>query len=234
MKVLTELETIQYISDNKCSIARYGDGEFKICLGAHAKFQVADLGMAKRMRTILRSNNKNLLVCVPRIYQPREDWPTQEKAQFWKPFATHKSYVNLLDNKKTYGSSFITRPDSSGQSSKAFYEAIKTLWSNKEVLLLKGEGTGFDKKPDIFETAINYKTIIGLKRDAYKQYDFLLKKALELTDENSVIVISLGPTATILAAELAECGRQALDLGHLGMFYAKIHPKAEGYKNEVY
>jgi hypothetical protein len=42
---------------------------------------------------------------------------------------------------------------------------------------------------------------------------------------DNLLVISLGPTATVLAADLAREGRQALDLGHLGMFYAGIHPK---------
>lgn len=232
MNVMTEIETIKYISDNKCSVARYGDGEFKLCIGASAKSQKADRNMAEQMRFLLRdTNNKNLLVCIPRIYEPRSDWPTQEKWNFWKQFAQQSRYVSLLNTRKTYGSSFITRPDSSGQSSVTFYESIKALWSGKNVLLIKGEGTGFDKDKSIFSTARRYETLLGPERDSFSMIDSLVHKAIYRTNEDTVIVISLGPTATLLAERLSKF-RQTLDLGHLGMFYAHVHPKTPGYIKE--
>jgi glycosyltransferase family protein len=225
MKVLHEKDTVELIRQNRLSIARYGDGELKLCIGRSAKSQKPDPQIVRKLRDILHSNDPRLLVGIPRIYESRTDWPTEKKAQFWQPFATLGKYKSLYDLNKVYGSAFITRPDSSGVDGKAYFDSIKELWRDRNVLLIRGENAGFDKDPSIFETAKSVKTYLGPDRDAFSAHEKILYDCLQRSDEKSVIVLSLGPAATVLAQSFTTYGRQALDLGHLGMFYAHIHPK---------
>lgn len=235
MNVLTEIETIQYVKDNNCSVARYGDGEYKICIGKSAIAQKADGKLAKKLRKILVSTQPNVFICIPRIYVPRDDWPTPQKAKFWKPFIS-SPYREMLKDGKTYGSAFITRPDSSGMESMAYFESVKELWRGKRVLLVQGTVKNFSKNRSIFDTAIDVMEITAPDRDAFSEYDNIMERALFFSQPSiygaTVIVLSLGPTATALAYDLAEYGRQALDLGHLGMFYSRTHPKSKGYVND--
>jgi glycosyltransferase family protein len=225
MFVLGERETVERIRDGRLSISRYGDGEFKICVGGSAKSQKANPKMADKLRRILHSNLEYHMVGVPRIYLPRKDWPTKEKAKFWEPFAVSPRYYRLLDITKEYGSSFITRPDSSGQIDAEYYEMVKSIWSDKEVLVVMGYSCGFCKDESLVSNAANYKILFAHDRDAYDDYSNLLCKIVDESDSYTIIILALGPTATVLAYDLTINGRQALDLGHLGMFYAKVHPK---------
>lgn len=225
MHVLSEQGTLQYIKQYHCSIARYGDGEFKICIGNCAKSQKANINMAIELRQILQNKDLRLLTCIPRIYEPR-NWPTTKKALFWKQF-TKPTYTRLLNDNFVYGSSFITRPDSSGWSTPDFFAQVKSLWEGKRVLLVRGESVGFDKNESIFNMTQSVETILGPDRDAYKVINSLTQKILERSNEETCIVISLGPTATALASRLSKLNRWALDLGHFGMFYASPKWKEE-------
>ena len=54
--------------------------------------------------------------------------------------------------------------------------------------------------------------------DAFSEYKNLLEKCSEIPKSDLVIII-LGPTAKILAYDLALKGYQALDLGHVAKAY---------------
>ena len=76
----------------------------------------------------------------------------------------------------------------------------------------------------------SYAVIRGPMVDAWVHYRKLMKAVLDHRPQYDLAVLSLGPTATAMAYDLCREGMQALDLGHLGMFYAHIHPKARYYK----
>ena len=54
--------------------------------------------------------------------------------------------------------------------------------------------------------------------NAFSAYDLLFEKALSF-GKKKLFVLILGPTATILAYDLAKNGYQALDFGYIGKFY---------------
>ena len=227
MQIMDEHSTIQYLIDHRASIARYGDGELKLCTGRRAKSQVCSAGIQNRMREILVSrNNNNCLVGIPRIYSSEDKCRMSErKWSFWKNYANDK-HLPLYDKYKLYGSAFITRPDAApGIDNAEYYAKIKSLWKDREVLILHGKGTGFLKSPSLLDGVKKYQEAIGPPTNAYSEHKSLLKRMLLTSDRDTIILISLGPEATILAWDLACNERQALDLGHLGMFYAHIHPK---------
>ena len=84
------------------SIARYGDGEFKICRGAGIKSQEGHPQLTERLVRILQDSG-NCLVGIPNIHS------RTPKAAFWGQFM---GYARFLNETRAYVSSFITRPDS--------------------------------------------------------------------------------------------------------------------------
>lgn len=71
--------------------------------------------------------------------------------------------------------------------------------------------------PSLFGSLAGVKTLQSLPQDAFTDMPRVLEKALESTA--AIILISLGPTGTLLAHKLAREGRQALDIGHLSSSY---------------
>ena len=231
MQIMYEYKTIRYLLDQHASIARYGDGELKLCLGKSAKSQCADKEMQKRLLEILKSNNDaNCLVGIPRIYSEEDQTRmTERKWSFWKNY-TGKRFLNLYNPNKYYGSAFITRPDTNTEiDCKEYYDELKLVCKDRPVVVMHGEGTGFLKSRSLVDTAHTVAELTGPIRDSYSYHDKLLKTLLSVSDKDTIILLSLGPEATVLAYDLAMAGRQALDLGHLGMFYAHIHPKDKNW-----
>lgn len=101
---------------------------------------------------------------------------------------------------------------------KEYFSKIKELWRGREITIICGK-TVFDSiQINIFDCAksIDYK--YAPSKDAFDFYDELLIEALKLDKEKLIIAI-LGPTATVLAYDLAMRGYQALDFGHIAKDY---------------
>ena len=231
MIILEEFETIRHLLSYNCSIARYGDGELKICLGGSAIAQPGSPALQGRLKQILKNTDPGLLVGIPRMHDGLE----VQKKKFWTKYSQPR-FTDLYIQKGVYGSAFITRPDSAFHIDCAeYYELVKLLWKNKRVLLYQGVNRRFLKaEPNLFSTAESYTVLYGPSYDAFSEYKTIFQILKNESDRDTVIVLSLGPTATVLANDLTIIGRQTLDLGHMGMFYAHIHPKARQYDGAPY
>ncbi len=86
LQVMNSVNTVDYIIQNKCSVARFGDGELQmishLLQGGTTEnfpvdtFQCYDDNLAKGLLNVLKSNDNNLLVCLP--YQMRDDKATKD------------------------------------------------------------------------------------------------------------------------------------------------------------
>ena len=72
---------------------------------------------------------------------------------------------------------------------------------------------------DLYNNAKSIKRIVGYATDAFSHYDEMLKAVVANVTKDKLILLSYGPTATILAYDLAKLGYQAIDLGHLDIEY---------------
>lgn len=226
MEILNEFRTIDMIRTFQMSISRFGDGEFRLCFGRSAKRQRSHPLLQWRLRDILRSNLEHLLVGIPRIYTHNICLMPERKAKFWARYQ-QSDVVNLLDNKTVYGSAFITRPDSAPEIDRPqYFDMVKQIWSNRRVLIIQGHECGFTKDPSIFDNSLCWHSLCGPDYNAWDEYNKLLDKVLSDYEKSTIIILSLGPAATVMAYDLCERGYQALDLGHLGMFYNRTHPKS--------
>lgn len=216
--VIDEWTTITLIKRKGLSIARYGDGELKLIRGASIKCQKYDPNLSSRLKFILVSDTK-CLIGIPNIADLSAMEPL--KQQFWSNYQSKTAYYNL---NKVYVSSFITRPDSAPViDSRDYFDAVKGIWRDRRVILINGNNRRFDKDPSILDTVASWERWERPAQDAWSGYAELLAKC-QREPLDTLFVIALGPTATVLAYDLCQVGYQALDMGHIGMFYARQHP----------
>ena len=94
----------------------------------------------------------------------------------------------------------------------------KRVWENRDVVIIEGEHTKMGVGNDLFDTANSIRRIICPSRDAFNNYSNILEEAKKL-EKSVLILIALGPTASVLAFDLAVNGYQAVDTGHLDLEY---------------
>jgi glycosyltransferase family protein len=128
--------------------------------------------------------------------------------------------LNILKKKKYY-SSAISRFYSHIKDRSKIYKYIpklKKIWEGRDVLMIEGEKTRFGIGNDLLNNAKSVKRILCPTKNSYSLYDKILNAIFKF-DKNYLILISLGPTATILAHDLNKYGYQAIDIGHADIQY---------------
>lgn len=219
-KVLSTSDTLKRIIDYKLSICRYGDAEFDVAdaLNPNDYYQKPSEELSKRLIEILKhpSDNK-ILICIPPFNSPTNNIKYYYKRlTFWQAYWLKRfDRLSPLFINKEYGNSFVSRDS-------VFYENnveyIKKIWENKKVIFVYGKGGRFDTKSTLFDNIIRYETILVSPSNAYKDYNRILTECLSYSKDN-LFIIAAGPTATVLAFDLAQKGYQALDMGHLPNCY---------------
>jgi glycosyltransferase family protein len=232
--VASEVDTVRAIIEGKRSIARFGDGELKLCVGRKQMNQISGQKIRRKLRSILRSNKEELLVGIPRIYgiSKCNEMP-KAKAEFWSRYLEDR-FMDLYNEDKLYYSAFITRPDSAPQiDNRDYWLLMRMVWDGRDVVLLQGKGRDFNGDGALLSNAKSLTTIYGPRKNAYESQKRLMGLLLD-KPKDSLFILSLGPAATVFAHDMCKHGRQTLDLGHLGAFYANAHPKSSGYDGSFY
>lgn len=225
--VRDEYQTINKIITTGCSIARYGDGELKICSGRRNVSQFFDKELAKYLRHVLHADHKNCIIGIPNIYSGIKAKRGTKAFKFWSKYVTQPEATKFLKPGKVYYSSFITRPDNAHHiKCPEYFELCKQMWRGRKVVVVTGKGVPFCKHPNLLENCDIIDTIEGPKQHAWKEYFNIYNQCLSY-DYDTLFLLKLGATATVLAYGLSLAGYQALDLGHFGNFYTRL-------KNESY
>jgi hypothetical protein len=212
-EVMTEDETLDRAAAGM-SLARVGEGEFRIAIGQRIKSQSADKALAKEMRALLAAPKPASLVCLPRL------WKGMPAEPFWRQFATPR-YAALYEKPwrgRAAGSAFISRPDMVAAIDRPDYWAkVAALWTGRQVVLASRSTKVVD-----LSAAHGVRFVACPEVDAYAEVDRIEAEVLAgvAAGFDGPVLLALGPTATVLAERLARRGVQALDIGHLGRFMA--------------
>ena len=86
-KVADSHETIDNIVSHRCSVSRYGDGEFDVAFGVSKYFQKADAKFSTRLREIANTKEDKHIVCLPLPYIDIEKAPYKFK-RAWMNFVS--------------------------------------------------------------------------------------------------------------------------------------------------
>jgi len=209
--VRSEEETLELVLAGQ-SLARYGDGEIKLCRGGSIRSQVFEETLGRRLREILLSSG-DCLVGIPNLNRPTKP--------FWDGFRGFDT-TKLFDMKRLYASAFVSRPDSAPWiHTPAYWQRIESLWKSRHVTLVRGSGKSLTAA--LLASAASVHEIICARQHAWAERAALL----EQIGRPDRVLLCCGPTATVLAADLSAKGIHAVDLGHIGMWFKRQHYTAE-------
>ena len=220
--VLSVDETIDLVIKNNLSVIRFGDGEISLIDGLDLGFQKQNPDLAIKLGSILQNSINGLLLTVPNMWG-RLDW--QEEYAY--KFGVHHLYryghiwKGLLSNNQIYGETGMTRfylsPKDKSRSGERF-KKLFSIWKNKDVVLIEGEKSRLGVGNDMFDQVKSIQRILCPPDNAYDKYDQIKSEALKI-DKNKLVLVSLGPTAKVLAYDLFLSGYRVIDIGHIDMEY---------------
>lgn len=217
--------TLDAILSRKASIARYGDGEFDIIFGRHETFQSGGKKLAKRLREVLKANAESdtFLVGIPDCYGDLSHF-IPEAQLHWKIRLDKERFkwYRILNRKHPYYQSQISRfyHDWVDKSRSVLWASkLKKIWENRNVLIIEGKQTRMGVGNDLFEKSKSVRRILCPSVNAFEKYDKILDCIVENAAADDLILMALGPTASILAYDLHNKGFQAVDIGHVDLEY---------------
>ena len=233
-------ETLDLIINQKKSMARFGDGEFAIMAGeTRHKFQQADQHLGQRLQEVIQCEEDGLLIAIADNYGNLDKY---NSAQGWEIRSYmseqhRQQHMRFLDLSRKYHNAYISRPyamyaDNRTDAPYYRFQNLKKIWDSRNVIFIEGSLTRMGVGNDLFDNAAQIKRIVAPPTDAFAQYDKILNAALQYADSDTLFLIALGPTASILAYDLFHAGNQALDIGHLDLEY-EWYLKGEGDRCEI-
>ena len=194
--------------------------------GHGINFQKYDKTLSKRLKEIIKNNNKDkkLLVGIDFTYKEKvlKSYIRLDR-QFWKNFIAEYKFkiLKLLDKNKKYYSSDITRFYSRYKNKShvpEFIKKLKKIWEGRDIIIVEGDKSRIGIGNDLFNKTKSIKRILYPSKHAFSAYNRILNAVLKFSKDN-LILIALGPTASVLACDLSKKGYQAIDIGHVDIQY---------------
>lgn len=226
INILDSFDSIQYIIEHRCSVSRYGDGEFSSFWGQGVGFQNVDQKLVKALKHVLNASDApNHIVGIP-YFLKNVDGTVKLTRDFWGYFVRKygKLLLPYLSEKRTYIDTQISRfyieyHDYSRSSRQL--EMLRKIWDGRDVVIVEGTQSRTGVGNDLYENAKSLQRILGYSTNGFSHYDEMLKAITVHVrpEDGKLILLSYGPTATVLAYDLAKLGYQAVDIGHLDIEY---------------
>ena len=222
LKIKDYRETISELVQSRSGFCRYGDGEFILMKGGDILFQKSDAQLAERLKKILISEGNNILIGIPQFYFNYAPNLREPVANFMFDWVyPNKPYIRSVCNlEKQYYDTACSQMYASYQDLNfaEYFEEVKKIWINRDITIICG-ATVFDNiENNIFSCAKTIEYQHAPSKNAYSEYDKIFSEALKI-DQDRLIIIILGPTATVLAYDLSKNGYQAIDFGHIAKDY---------------
>lgn len=237
IQVLSIPESISLIKSKRLSVSRFGDGEIRWMLNKKMfdSFQSGNDSLAEDLQKTFTSDLDKIAISLPSLPSKNVLYTFKEKV-IWKSFWVKYGNATLkyIPDQRTFLNASITRPYmpfKKGQDEfvDEVFNSLKELWSNKRVLIVEGNKTRFALGSDFLANATMVKRIICPAHDAYSSINSILETTILESSKLKIdlILVALGPTATILVKKLSEQGKWAIDIGHADLEYNwyKIHAK---------
>lgn len=224
-------ETIDELIRTGKSITRFGDGEFDMIYGVGMNYQKYNPSLAKRLEEIVQTTDQGILVGLPNVFNPEyAKLYTGFATEFWPKWVNKYKFkiLRLVYRNRKYYSAQITRfyLDYADKSNVGEYvKKLKKLWDNQDVIIIEGEQSRLGIGNDLFDNMKSIQRLICPSENAYEIYDKILSEALKLP-KNKLILLALGPTATVLSYDMYKAGYHAIDIGHVDIEYEWFLRKA--------
>lgn len=227
--VIDSETTLNKLINERISFARFGDGEFNLIAGENIGFQNKSLAIANKLKEVLESNDSRCLIGIPDVFNGLQRFRSEAKF-FWLYSVVSKwNRWKFFFCNQVYGDSLSSRFYMDVVDKTHSYKILslwKKLWNDRNIVIVEGEHTKMGVGNDLFSNVKTLKRIICPSKDAFDKYELILKEVVKL-DKKSIILLALGPTASILTFDLAKKGYQAVDIGHLDIEYNWLKCKSQ-------
>lgn len=220
--VLSIHDTLRKVQRERLSVIRFGDGEISLIEGADLAFQQYDPALAQQLREIIQTHHEKLLICIPGIFG---DISSLATTSFW--FEIHhlfrhgSTWKQLVSSDYQYGDAFLARPyigyKDKGSAAETF-QLVKKLWAQEKVVLIEGSESRLGVGNDLFAGVHSLRRILCPPEHAYRKVAEITERAATVP-KDTLILISLGPAAKVVAFELFRKGYRVIDIGHIDMEY---------------
>ena len=224
MSFYTNVETVNPIVEERKSLARFGDGEFMWMAGeSMPSFQRYSPEFGQDLIRAFTSKNNDLLIGIP--YGVFDASKCNLLARMhWRIIRANflPRLEKFVDLKKIYCDASITRPYidyKDREFSKNIFNLLKRIWNDKDIVIIEGEKTKLGMGNDLLSNAKSIKRIICPAENAYGVLDKIKNSVHKNVSKDTLMIAALGPTASILAAQLCDEGYQFIDIGHVDVEY---------------
>ncbi len=236
--VSTVEETVSEILDNHKSIARFGDGEFSIMMGnSRQGFQKQDDKLMKRLIEVMNSDESGILIAVADNYGSLNKYSSLSKNEirYYMTEDVRRGHSKFFKEGRVYYNAYLTTPymlygdrDTDGPQKR--FDELKKIWDKRDVIIVEGALSRLGVNNDLFINAKSIKRILCPPEHAFSEYEEILNSAIDegkkTRTQDALFILSLGPTATVLAYDLYKAGFQALDFGHIDNDYEYFKNRA--------
>lgn len=223
-KVRSIEETIEYITAHRVSVSRFGDGEFKWILGIKQNsFEVQSQELSRKLIEVIKSDHADHIVCVSPALSGL-DYSLERAKKYWRVMlgSCWKDLGRYLDVNRVYYNANISRfymNDVNKEKAGERFALLKQIWTDRKILIVEGELSKLGVGNDLFDSACSIRRIIAPSRNAFSKYEEIMKCVVENHFTDELVLLALGPTATVLAYCLSRENIQAIDIGHVDIEY---------------
>lgn len=222
--ILSSMDSIDFIIRNKCSVSRYGDGEFFVMMGGGNSFQNPDAELGARLKQVLTATDApNHCIGIP-IHLKDTSNLVPESIEFWGYFTMRHAehLLPYMSATRTYLDTQLSRfyiayKDKSHCQEQL--QSLKRIWNDKDIVIIEGCKSRTGVGNDLYDNARSIQRILGPATDAFRKYSQMLEAITNHVSKDKLILLSYGMTATVLAYDLAKLGYWAIDIGHLDIEY---------------
>lgn len=216
--------TFNMLKNGKKSLCRFGDGEISwIYQDAKGYFgQENSKELSDRLRSIIYSENEDILIGIPDFFGSMKHYTRKHRESRNTHLAKYyKRWNELLNDNRFYADALITRVyyGRIDNLSEYMFKNWKNVWGNRNIIIIEGNQTRFGVGNDLLNNVRSIRRIIAPAENAFDKYNEILNISKKYISEDVLFLISLGPTATVLAYDIGTCGGQAIDIGHLDIEY---------------
>lgn len=224
-KFLSAADTLDYIIDNKVSLARFSDGDIEQLTGAGEYPPDSDWSqrsspfLIKRLEEVLRYNGDNILIAheSPDVFLKSRKKSKKEGVVYNMWTDTRMILWKYLSKDQVYGHAHVFIP----QHNPSFnWSKLGAFLLNLDVIIVTG---GTDQLKNINLGRRTFFVETG-KHDAFENYNDIVRKIkflysnTDIEKDSSLIMASLGPTADILVFDLSKEDYLVWDTGHMFKF----------------
>lgn len=179
LDVKSREDTIQNLIQNKSSICRYGDGEFQLAMGKSIPFQKYDSFLQEKLLHILRSEESDILVGIPGVFNGLSDLEKIDK-DWWRVYLckNRRKIYKLLNKKRVYYDANMSRPYMIFKDKRAankIFDLFKKLWDKRSLIIIEGEKSRLGVGNDLFDNTYSVRRILCPAVDAFSRYSVIIE-----------------------------------------------------------